>query len=101
MKQILTKNSLNVASILTIHLLTWPRFEYDFYRASGIDETPIRVLLNEGFKMLNLTEIFRLSKGFNGASVESTVPTVEKIGAIISDVVTTVSQSYLISDIIP
>ncbi len=101
MKQILAKNSLKVASILTIHLLTWPRFEYDFYRASGIDETPIRVLLNEGFKMLNLKEIFRLSKEFNGSGLESTVPTVEKIGAIISDVVTTVSQSYLISDIIP
>lgn len=101
MKQILAKNCLKVASILTIHLLTWPRFEYDFYRASGIDETPIRVLLNEGFKMLNLKEIFRLSKEFNGSGLESTVPTVEKIGAIISDVVTTVSQSYLISDIIP
>jgi len=101
MKQILAKNSLNVVSILTIHLLTWPRFEYAFYRASGIDETPIRVLLNEGFKMLNLNEIFRLSKEFNESGVESTVPTVEKIGAIISDVVTTVSQSYLISDIIP
>jgi starch synthase len=101
MKQILAKNSLKVASILTIHLLTWPRFEYDFYRASGIDETPIRVLLNEGFKMLNLKEIFRLSKEFNGSGLESTVPTVEKIGALISDVVTTVSQSYLISDIIP
>ncbi len=101
MKQILAKNSLNVASILTIHLLTWPRFEYDFYRASGIDETPIRVLLNEGFKLLNLNEIFKLSKEFNELGIESTVPTVEKIGAIISDVVTTVSQSYLISDIIP
>jgi len=101
MKQNLLKNSLNVASILTIHLLTWPRFEYDFYRASGIDETPIKVLLNEGFKLLNLKEIFRLSKESNELDVESTVPTVEKIGAIISDVVTTVSQSYLISDIIP
>jgi len=101
MKQILEKKNLNVSSILTIHLLTWPRFEYAFYRASGIDETPIRVLLNEGFKVLNLNEIFRLSKELNESGVESTVPTVEKIGAIISDVVTTVSQSYLISDIIP
>ncbi len=101
MKQILAKNSLNIASILTIHLLTWPRFEYNFYRASGIDETPIRVLLNEGFKMLNLNEIFRLSNEFNESGDEYTIPTVEKIGAIISDVVTTVSQSYLISDIIP
>jgi len=101
MKQILAKNSLSVASILTIHLLTWPRFEYDFYSASGIDDTPIKVLLNEGFKILNLKEIFQLSKEFSETGVEFTVPTVEMIGAIISDVVTTVSQSYLISDIIP
>ncbi|GAH37490.1 unnamed protein product, partial [marine sediment metagenome] len=44
MKQILAKNNLNVASILTIHLLTWPRFEYDFYRASGIDETVLELI---------------------------------------------------------
>ncbi|MBA7550611.1 hypothetical protein ES705_43130 [subsurface metagenome] len=29
------------------------------------------------------------------------LPTVEKIGAVVCDMVTTVSQSYLISDIIP
>ena len=42
-KQILTKNGLDVASIITIHLLTWPRYNIDFYYACGIDETPIKI----------------------------------------------------------
>jgi glycogen synthase len=47
---------------------------------------------------LKLRDIFHLSKQ-NTADQQD--PTVEKIGAIISDLVTTVSQSYLTSDIIP
>jgi len=101
MKQALTKKGLEVTSILTIHLLTRPRFEYEFYRLSGIDDTPIRVLLIDGFKMLNLREILLLSQESSGYTKEQHMSTVEKIGAIISDLVTTVSQSYLISDIIP
>ena len=101
MKQALTKKGLDISSILTIHLLTWPRFEYEFYRLSGIDDTPIRVLLSNGFKMLNLREIFLLSQESNGYTTDHSIPTIEKIGAIISDLVTTVSQSYLTSDIIP
>ena len=31
LKQALTKNGLDVASIITIHLLTWPRFDFNFY----------------------------------------------------------------------
>jgi len=101
LKQALTKKSIEISSILTIHLLTWPRFEYEFYKISGVDESPIRVLMSDGFKMLSLNEIFLLSKENNKYLTDHDIPTVEKIGAIVSDVVTTVSQSYLISDIIP
>ena len=101
MKQALTKKGLEITSILTLHLLTRPRFEYEFYRLSGIDDTPIRVLLSDGFKMLNLREILLLSQESNRYKTDQKLPTVEKIGAIISDLVTTVSQSYLKSDIIP
>lgn len=97
-KQILAKNGLDVASIITIHLLTWPRYTIDFYRACGIDQTPIIIHLKEGFKPLTLQEIFSIclkkSEGYHS-------PTVEMIGAFVSDIVTTVSQSYLKSDIIP
>lgn len=97
-KQILAKNGLDVSSIITIHLLTWPRYTIDFYRVCGIDQTPITIHLKDGLKLLTLQEIFSIcekkSEGYQS-------PTVELIGAFISDLVTTVSQSYLKSDIIP
>jgi len=101
MKQILARNGLKVASILTIHLMTRPRFEYNFYRICAIDDAPIRVLLDSGFKMLNLDQILQISQFDENIETEFGMPTVEKIGAIISDIVTTVSESYLNSDIIP
>ena len=95
MKQVLLENGLDVASIITIHLLTYPRFELSYFNLCGIDDSPISVLLKDGVKLLNLEEIFKIGSDNEG------IPTVEKVGAIISDIVTTVSQSYLISDIIP
>ena len=101
MKQELARNGLKVASLLTIHLLTWPRFEYNFYKICAIDDTPIRVLLSSGFEMLNLNQILQMSQFDDNNGTEFGMPTVEKFGAIISDIVTTVSESYLNTDIIP
>lgn len=101
MKQVLARNGLKVASILTIHLMTRPRFEYNFYKICAIDDTSIRVLLSSGFKMLNLNQILQISQFDENEGTEFRMPIVEKIGAIISDMVTTVSESYLNSDIIP
>jgi len=101
MKQVLAKNGLKVASILTIHLITWPRFEYNFYKICGIDDTAIRILLSNGFEMLNLNQILEIAQFHDYNGTEFEMPIVEKIGAIISDLVTTVSESYLNSDIIP
>ncbi|MFW9818306.1 MAG: glycosyltransferase, partial [Candidatus Thorarchaeota archaeon] len=98
MKQELAKNGLDVASLITIHLLTWPRYGIDFYRICGIDQTPISVNLKEGLKLLTLTEIFSI---FERISEDDQSPTIEQVGAFVSDLVTTVSQSYLKSDIIP
>ena len=100
-KQILTKNGLDINSIITIHLLTWPRYDIDFYRECGLDQTPIKVNLKNGHKLLNLKEIFDLCEKFSPFNEMGQIPTVERIGAIVCDTVTTVSQSYLISDIIP
>jgi len=97
-KQILAKNGLDVSSVITIHLLTWPRYTIDFYRACGIDQTPITIHLKEGIKPLTLHEIFSICEKISGVYQP---PSVEQIGAFISDLVTTVSQSYLKSDIIP
>ncbi len=95
MKQVLIENGLDVASIITIHLLTYPRFELSYFYVCGIDDSPISALLKDGVKLLTLEEIFKIG------SDNGDIPTVEKVGAIISDIVTTVSQSYLISDVIP
>ncbi|MFX1389478.1 MAG: glycosyltransferase [Promethearchaeota archaeon] len=97
-KQLLAKNDLDVASIITIHLLTWPRYPINFYKACGIDDTLISIHLREGLKKLNLNEIFKICME---KTKEYNIPTVEMIGAFVSDLVTTVSQSYLKSDIIP
>jgi starch synthase len=94
-KQLLESHDVFIPSVITLHLLTYPRLEKQFYRDWGIDDTAIRIQLADGMKYLNLTEIFELTKEIDE------IPTVEKIGAIICDEVTTVSQSYLISDIIP
>ncbi|MFX1240014.1 MAG: glycosyltransferase [Promethearchaeota archaeon] len=98
MKQKLAKNGLDVASIITIHLLTWPRHGIDFYRICGIDQTSISVNLKEGIKLLSFSEIFSICERISGVYQP---PTIEQIGAFVSDLVTTVSQSYLKSDIIP
>ncbi len=97
-KQILSKNGLEVSSIITIHLLTWPRYSIEFYRNCGLNHAPISIHLKEGFKLLTLIEIFNICEK-NEMGYQA--PTVEKIGALVSDMVTTVSQSYLKSDIIP
>jgi starch synthase len=101
MKQILTKYGLDVNSIITLHLLTWPRQQIEFYKVCGIDDTPFSVILRDGHKTLTLGEIFTLCEDPRGPDEDYYPPTVEKIGAIVSDLVTTVSKSYLETDVIP
>jgi len=96
-KQILLKNGLEISSLLTIHLLTWPRYSIEFYRNCRINHSPITIHLKGGFKPMNLDEIFSICE----ENEVDQPPTIEKIGAFVSDLVTTVSQSYLKSDIIP
>ncbi len=96
-KQELYGSDDDIPSIITIHLLTWPRYNIDFYRACGIDDTPIEILQKNGSKSLTIEEIFALC----GDSDKSSPPTVEKVGAVVSDLVTSVSKSYLETDIIP
>jgi starch synthase len=97
-KQILAKNALDVGSIITIHLLTWPRYSLEFYKICGIDQTPISIHIKEGIRLLTISEIFST---YEKISEEYQTPSIEQVGAFVSDLVTTVSQSYLKSDIIP
>lgn len=99
-KQELTKNHFDVSSIITFHLLTWPRYDLEFYRTCGIGDTPFNVLFKNGPKNLTLLEIWNILEDKTGKK-EKSLPSIEQVGAIASDLVITVSESYLKSDIIP
>ena len=101
LKQVFTKNKLEIASILTIHLLTWPKFGLDYYTICSIDSSPIKIRMKKGFMLLKLKDIIALCYNNLNWNQAFELPTVEKVGAITCDLVTSVSQSYLNSDIIP
>jgi starch synthase len=91
------KEKIKVPSIITIHLLTWPRYELSFLRTCGIDDTPLKIRLPSGEKTMSINDIYDLCRDND----KSKAPTLEKVGAILSDKIITVSESYLHSDIIP
>ena len=99
-KQELRNRYLNVRSIITFHLLTRPRYNLDFYYKCGIDNSPIDILLKNGFMLMNIKEIFTLCQKSRNKNHVNNPPTVEQVGALISDMITTVSNSYLNSDVI-
>lgn len=100
-KQTLVKNGFDVSSIITIHLLTWPRYNIEFYYVCGIDDTPFKIRIENKMELMDLKQIFAICEKERKEGEKYKPPTVEKIGAIVSDLVTTVSKSYLKSDIIP
>jgi len=100
-KQELKANNLNVRSIITFHLLTWTKYNFDFYYKCGIDGTPIDILLKNRFRKKKKKEIFALCQTLPKKNHDDKQPTVEQVGALISDLITSVSNSYLHSDVIP
>ncbi len=96
MKQELLKHDLTIPSIITFHLLTWPRKNKRFIKACGIDDTSLQIWLDNEKKKLSFEEIFELAR-----NNEHINPSLEKISALIADVITSVSKSYLESDVIP
>lgn len=100
-KQQLYKHGLDLPSLITIHLMTYPKEKIGFYRACGIDSTPLNVLTKEGRRPLTLEQILDICSEKDPNTGEIFPPTIEKIGAFISDLVTTVSESYLKTDVIP
>ena len=96
MKQELVKNNLDIPSVITFHLLTWPRKNKRFIKACGVVDTSLTIWLGKARKSLKFDEIFELAR-----NREHMNPALEKICALIADVVTSVSKSYLVSDVIP
>ncbi|MBN1215017.1 MAG: glycogen/starch synthase [Candidatus Lokiarchaeota archaeon] len=99
-KQELHKKQKDISSIITLHLLTHPRQPIQFYEKCGIDNTPIKIRMKEEYKNYTIEQIFSICDN-NSIFRSVNLPSIEKIGAIVSDLVTTVSESYLKSDIIP
>jgi len=77
-KQELRESNLNVQSIITFHLLTWPRYNLDFYYKCGIDSTPLDILLRDGFRLMNIDEIFTLCQKSLNKIQDDKPPTVEQ-----------------------
>jgi len=86
----------DVRSIITMHLLTWPRREIEFYWKAGVNNEPMLINLGGYKEYKRLREIFDLCKG-----IESESPTLEKMGCVIADKVIAVSENFMWSDIIP
>ncbi len=95
-KQELLLKGMNIKSIITMHLLTWPRRELDFYWKSGVNNEPIDVQLGDFRVQKRIREIYEIAK-----DSESIAPTLEKVGCLVADKVVAVSENFLHSDIIP
>ncbi|MBN2155689.1 MAG: glycosyltransferase [Candidatus Lokiarchaeota archaeon] len=94
-RQELLKQERDVATILTVHLLTWPRKNSDFLIACGIEEIPFDVFIGGEHKTFNFSEFYRFCKGS-----EFFEPTLEKIGVYFADLVTSVSEDYALSNVV-
>ncbi len=96
MKQELLKHNLDVPSVITFHLLTWPRKNKRFLKACGIDDTPLPIWLSKKRQLMSIDEIFELAR-----NNEHINPSLEKISAFIADIIISVSKSYLLSEVVP
>ena len=94
-RQELLKVNKDVATVLTIHLMTWPRHNYDFLVACGVENTEFDVFVGGEHETHNLTQFYRLCKGS-----EALEPTLEKIGVFFADLVTSVSEDYALSNVV-
>jgi glycogen synthase len=86
----------DIRSIITMHLLTWPRREIEFYWKSGVNNEPMLVQIGTYRIWRRFTEIFDMCK----ESITEP-PTIEQIGCAIADRVIAVSETFMKSDIIP
>jgi glycogen synthase len=86
----------DVRSIITMHLLSWPRRDIEFYWKSHVNNEPMLVQIGTYRIWRRFQEIYDLCQG---GSIEA--PTIEQIGCAIADRVIAVSETFLQTDIIP
>ena len=95
-RQELNKVDKDIRSIITMHLLTWPRRELPFFWKCGVNNEPMLVQIGTYRIWKNIQEIYEMCQ-----DSEEIAPTLEKIGCAVSDRVIAVSENFLNSDIIP
>ncbi|MCF2141084.1 MAG: glycosyltransferase family 4 protein [Candidatus Lokiarchaeota archaeon] len=95
-RQQLILSQRDVHTVITMHLLTWPRKNLQFFWESGVNNEKISAQIGDSRVMLTMREFYNLAQ--NGSSE---FPTLETIGCLLADKVIAVSESFLHSDIIP
>lgn len=95
-KQELNLVGKDVRSIITMHLLTWPRRDLEFFWKCGVNNELMLVQIGTFRLWKRMREIYAMCKGNDDIS-----PTLEKIGCAVADRVIAVSENFLHSDIIP
>lgn len=83
-------------TLITMHLLTWPRRDLDFYWESGVNNEKMNIHVGKSRMDLTLRELYALVQ-----KDEELPPTLEAMGCVFADRVVAVSESFLHSDIIP
>ncbi|MHA1674369.1 MAG: glycosyltransferase, partial [Promethearchaeota archaeon] len=86
----------DLETVITMHLLTWPRRELEFFWKCGVNNENMTIWLGKYRTKRRFLDIFHLSQTEADLS-----PTLEKIGCLLADRVIAVSESFLHSDIIP
>lgn len=94
-RQQFLKNNFDVATVITIHLMTWPRQSLDFLFKCGVEDIPMDIFIGDRHENMNMKELYEFCRGN-----ENIEPTLEKIGVYFADLVTSVSEDYLKADIV-
>ena len=86
----------DIRSVITMHLLTWPRRDLKFFWKSGVNDESLLVQIGTYRIQRTVSEIYDMCQGD-----EEIPPTLEKMGCAVADRVIAVSETFLHSDIIP
>lgn len=89
-RQVLMDGGLDVATIYTVHLLTWPSISMDYLACCGVSNVHVPCLVHGR----------RLDEPVSRL-VDMASHRLEFLAAIFADLVTSVSKSYLEEDVIP
>jgi starch synthase len=83
------------ATVITIHLMTWPRKSFDYLKTCGIEDIALDFYIGDEHRKMNFWDLYYFCRGN-----ENEDPTLEKIGVFVADMVTSVSEDYLKMDVV-